>query len=462
MYSRLIMPPRAWATSNFGACVLGDERRTRRLIGMATAMMRTPNVSLPKQLHSPKALKAAYRLLGDDAIAPAAISQGHWEQTRQAMGRQPLVLLIQDTTVADFTAHPQTQGLGPIGDGRGRGFLLQSVLAVVPDPREVLGLAYHEPFLRQPAPAHDNSSRRKRRARESDVWWRAARVVGPPPPGCQWVHVGDRGSDLYEFLAECRTQRCEFLVRVAQDRRVTTPDETQSYLLTFAAGLPTADTQRLVHLSARHGQQARDARLLLSYSPVTLQPPVQGPRRGAPLAAWVIRVWEPDPPAGVEAVEWVLLTSVPTTTREAAWERVDWYRCRWLIEEYHQCLKTGCRLEQRQLQDYAGLTRGLAVLAPIAVRLLQLRELARRCPERLATATLPRELVVLVATLAELPLETLTVGRFWRAVAGYGGYLGRKGDGPPGWQTLWHGWLYIQTLLEGAQLAAHLPPLKCG
>lgn len=225
MYPTLILHPRDWALHNFGACALGDERRTRWLVAMATAMLRTPNVSPPEQLHSPKALKAAYRFLGDDAIDPTAISQGHWEVTCQAAGRRPWVLLIQDTTMADFTGHPKTKDLGPIGDGKGRGFLWQSVLAVVPAPREVLGLVYHEPFLRQPAPANDNSSRRKRRARESDVWWRAVRAVGLPPPGSHWVHVGDRGSDLYEFLVECRAQQCDFLVRAAQDRRVTTPDQ---------------------------------------------------------------------------------------------------------------------------------------------------------------------------------------------------------------------------------------------
>jgi hypothetical protein len=461
MYPSLILHPRVWASATFGACVLGDERRPRRLVAMATAMMRTPTASLPTQLHSPRALKAAYRFLGDDTIDPGALCRPHWEQTRTAAGRHPCVLLIQDTTMADFTAHPKTAGLGPIGDGKGQGFLLQSVLAVVPQPRQVLGLAGHEPFRRQPAPPADNSTRRKKRARESDVWCRAVRAVGPPPPGCQWIHVGDRGSDLYEFLGECRTQHCDFLVRAAQDRRVTTPEETQSYLLTFAARLPAA-TERIVHLPARHGQPPRQARLVLSASPVTLQPPAQAARQDAPIAAWVIRVWEPEPPQGVEPVEWVLITSVPTITPEAAWERVDWYRCRWLIEDYHQCLKSGCRLEQRQLHAYAGLTRLLALLAPIAVRLLQLREMARLFPERLATAALPRELVLLVATLAELPVESLTVGEFWRAVARYGGYLGRKRDGPPGWQTLWRGWLHIQTLLEGVQLAAHLPPLKCG
>lgn len=141
---------------------------------------------------------------------------------------------------------------------------------------------------------------------------------------------------------------------------------------------------------------------------------------------------------------------------------MQWYTYRWLVEDYHKCLKTGCSLEKRQLHDYAPLTRLLGVLAPIAMRLLQLREIARLAPERLALEVLPPEVVHLVAVLADLDPATLTAGRFWREVAQQGGHLGRRRDGPPGWQTLWRGWLHLQTLLEGVHLAPLLPPQKCG
>ncbi len=169
-------------------------------------------------------------------------------------------------------------------------------------------------------------------------------------------------------------------------------------------------------------------------------------------------MWENDPPVEVEALEWVLITSVSTKTLRAAWERRDWYSCRSLSEDYHQCLKTGCRIEQRQLQTAEGLLRLLGMLGSVAVQLLRLREVARLQPQAVALTQLPRELVAVVATLAEAPLATLTMERFWCEVARQGGYLGRRGDGPPGWKTLWRGWLYIQTLLEGIHLASHIPP----
>lgn len=462
MYPGPILSPRAWAQRQFAGVAAGDQRRTRRLVSAATAMMRHPSASLPAQLQSLAALKATYNLLHQPDLTAAAVIRPHTAQTRRAAARCARVLLIQDGTYVDYTAHPKTRGLGPIGDGKGRGYLLHTVLAVVPEGRHLLGLAHHEPSLRHPAPKNERSWQRQQRERESQVWARAVAAVGAPPEGSQWIHVGDRGSDVFDFLEACGKHRCDFLVRANQERRVRTPDATVDYLLTFARRL-APQGERLLALPARHGKPAREVRLQISFSPVTIQAPAhpRGPR--APLAAWVIRVWETDPPPEeAEPIEWVLITSVATTTLAEAWERVDWYTCRWLIEEYHQCLKTGCAIEQRQLHDYASLTRLLGVLAPMAVRLLVLREIARQSPERLASEVLPPPLVQVVAQLAGWEPDALTVGQFWREIARQGGHLGRRRDGPPGWQTLWRGWLYVQTLLEGVHLAPLLPSPKSG
>jgi hypothetical protein len=328
---------------------------------------------------------------------------------------------------------------------------------VVPQPRQVLGLAAQEPFLRKPAPKGETTHQRRKRDRESLVWLRMVQAVGPPPEGSLWVHVGDCASDIFDFMEECLAQQAHFLVRVAYDRRLLEPDGTVESLLAAARALPAQQQRRSILLSARDGQPGRTVELSVGYRAAVLRAPHHSARK-PPLRVWLVRVWEADPPEGVEPLEWILLTSVPTLTVADAWERVDWYTCRWLAEDYHQCLKTGCRLEQRQLQTYEGLIRLLGFLALIALRLLQLRELARLEPERLATNAVPREVVRVVAYLADVPLSTLTLGAFWRTVAQQGGYQGRKGDGPPGWKTLWRGWLEIQTLLEGVHLAARLPP----
>jgi hypothetical protein len=239
-------------------------------------------------------------------------------------------------------------------------------------------------------------------------------------------------------------------------RRKRKPDEPPTaHLFETIQAWPSCAQQDL-ELPARHGHKARTAHLEMSYGPLRLLAPDKQEHLLPALSLWVVRVWEPNPPEGEEAVEWILWTSVPTQSVEQAWQRVEWYRGRWVVEDYHQCLKTGCRLEQRHLQTYEGLRRLLGFLAPVAVRLLQLRAQARQAPEAAATLVLPKAVVQVLAHKANVAVDTLTTQRAWKTMARLGGYQDRKGDGPPGWKTLWKGWLYIQTLLEGIALASLL------
>jgi len=404
--------------------------------------------------------------------------QPHLEQTRTEAREHKQVLLIQDTTEVDYQQHPTTTGLGPIGNGTHHGYLLQSVLAVVPSSREVLGLMHQEAFLRKRAPQGETRREREQRERESQVWERSVQAIGTPPEGTQWIHVGDRSSDMFSFLSLCRQQQCDFVVRAAQDRcvdllveQVDAPVARRSHHKRRAPQQADPKTQHLfevvrswvavgeqeLKLDATKQVKARVARVVISCGCLRLLPPQHQQTTGrSPLVVWVIRVWEPAPPEGVEGLEWVLLTSVPTQTLEQAWERVDWYRARWIVEDYHQGLKTGCSIELRQLQSYEGLHRLLGLLAPTAVRLVQLRAAAREAPEHLASQILPTDLVQVVALLAQVPASELTTQHCWYTIARYGGYLHRRSGGPPGWKTLWKGWFYIQALLEGVHLAARL------
>lgn len=479
MNPNTLLSAQQWAEHTFGSVCLGDQRRTARAVEIAAGIAHQPSGSLPTQMQDEAALHAAYRFLHTPEITYENLMRPHIQQTREAMGQQGQVLLLQDTTEVDYQPHPTTTGLGPIGNGSHHGFLLQSVLAVVPGSRQVLGLAHQEPFLRQPAPEGETKWQREQRERESQVWEHSVQAIGTPPEGVQWIHVGDRYSDMFAFLWLCRQQQCDFVVRAAQDRCVDllveqadAPVARRSHHKRRAEPQTAPPPQHLfevvrawsalgdqeLHLDATKQAKARAARVVLSFGCLRLLPPQNQPASAwRPLVVWVVRVWEPEPPEGVEALEWVLVTSVPTETLEQAWERVDWYRVRWIIEDYHQGLKTGCRIEQRQLQSYESLRRLLGLLAPAAVRLVQLRAAARQRPELPASQILPADLVQLVASLAQVPATQLTTQHCWHTIARYGGYLGRRRDGPPGWKTLWKGWFYIQAMLEGVHLAARLP-----
>jgi transposase-like protein/transposase Tn5 family protein len=473
-----LLSPLLWAEATFGSLRLGDPRRDRRALTIAYAMARETGASLPKQLHDEAALEATYRFLHSGHVSYEELLQPHVEMTRQDCREHQEVLLIQDTTEVDYQHHPKTSGLGPVGNGSHQGFLLQTVLAVVPGSRQVLGIAHQEPFLRQPAPAKETKQERLQRERESLVWERSVRALGAPPDGVCWVHVGDRYSDIFSFLYLCRELTCDFVIRAAQDRCVDLlveqaekpvparshhperPSPPAEHLFEVVGRWP-AQASSTVEITASQKHKARTAKVWLSWQPLRLLPPRSQESKGwHPLVVWVIHVWEPEPPEGVEALEWVLLSSLSTQTQEQAEQRVDWYRARWMVEDFHQGLKTGCQLEQRQIQDYEGLRTILGFLSPMAVRLMQLRAASRQDPQQPASQVLPRDVVEVVAHLDHRTASTMTVQQCWHAIARYGGYLGRKSDGPPGWKTLWRGWLHIQTLLEGVHLAPFLSRLN--
>ena len=457
MNTQALLDPKSWAERTFGGVQLHDRRRTRRAVKAATNLAENPLGSLPTQMHTWKETKALYRWLDEPDVTFAALMQPHMQQTREQATGEDVVLLVQDTTDIDLSHRRKISGVGQIGNERGRGFFVQTVLAVRPQTREVLGCMAQEPFVRIPAPeGEQRSQRRKREERETDVWMRQVQAIGTPESGSLWVHVGDRGADMFPFFQACRSTQTHFLVRAAQNRRVQESEEEITYSLTQARAFPS-QASRVLELPARHGHQKRSAQLQLAFGQMTLLPPRNEPRAGKePLTVWVIRVWEEEAPEGEEPLEWVLLTSVPTTTLEQAWERVEWYRHRWLVEDYHQCLKSGCRIEERQLQTVDGLMRLLGLLSPLAVRLLQVRACAREDPERPAYEVIePLMLAVLAEHTGGSPL-TMTLGTFWIEVARMGGYLARSHDGPPGWRTIWKGWLSLQTLLEGAHLILRL------
>ena len=320
----LALPPGEWAARHFASVALGDARRNRRAVEIAAKLAARPEASLPEQLRERAALRGAYLLLNNPAVALEALLAPSIQQTVAAARQEPVVLFAEDTTELDYTAHPQTAGLGPIGDGKGRGLLLHSTLAITPADRQVLGLAHAQVVLRQPSPGPHTHWVDSPEAR---VWTTSARAVGSPPPGVRWIHVGDRQADAFAFLAACHDLGKDFVVRLFHNRALVgdekaspTADPTAHALFDHLRSLPAhPDSAHTIHVSAQRVQgkrvPARDARVVVSWAPVTLPPPAQAPaplRSHAPLRVWALRVWEPDPPADVaEPIEWLLLTSGP-------------------------------------------------------------------------------------------------------------------------------------------------------
>lgn len=446
-----------WAEQHFGTAELGDRRRTRRLVASAARIAARPEQPFT-QVFDWNDLRGFYRLCDPSAATLSAVLTPHGERTRQAMRDQPLVLILHDTTELDYTSHHHLTGVGQIGNELGRGFLQHNRLAVVPQPRQVLGLSYQQLHVRRPAPEGESTYQRKRRPRESDLWRLGFCAAGPPPASSCWVDVADRGGDDYEALRACRQAQHHFLVRANQNRLVfvTPAHDRQESLLDYARTLPSQGSDT-VEITGRGGRPPRTAQVALAGAAVWLPAPTGTVQRRAQprLAAWVIRIWEPQPPAGVtEPLEWVLLCSVPTTTLAELRARRDWYCCRWLVEVFHDIEKHGGSEEARRFETADRLETCLAVLSVVAVRVFQLRCALESQPEAPAEQAGTAIELRLIRRFLGQQQRRFTVREFVRGVARLGGFLGRKHDGEPGVRALWRGYQRLQDMVLGLQLSA--------
>ncbi|MCI0671460.1 MAG: IS4 family transposase, partial [Myxococcaceae bacterium] len=357
--------------------------------------------------------------------APAAIREAFFDATKRRLAGPRRVLAVQDTTGLDLA-------VGPLH--------VHSTLAVTLQGVPV-GLLSQFVWARDPA---DPGTRHRRKTTPIDqkeslkwllAWEESQRGL---PLGTQLIHVGEREADVYDlFLHAVQSPPHQLLVRACRDRK--TDDETR-HLFGELEALPVQDA-REVQLPRAGKRAPRQAVLSLRYKRVVLHPPKH--RTGEKLPKIVVdAIWvqEYAPPAGETAVEWLLLTTAAVECVADAWERVEWYGYRWRVERYHFVLKSGCKIEERQLETVSRMSTCLAVYSVVASRLLELTYAAREHPREGAGSWVSREEWE-VLWLRRPPAEPIppapTVREVVREIAGLGGFQGRKGDGEPGVKTLW-------------------------
>ena len=443
-----------WAQLNFGRCDLGDKRRTNRLVKVAEEIANNPSASLPSQIERWSDLKSAYRLFDREEVTFEAIASPHWQLTRQqATGR---VLIIGDTTELDFGRFRNIEGVGPTGNGTGQGFLLHNALMVNAESEEILGVAGQTIHYRKKKRSgkRPNASKRKRKKnRESEVWGTVIDQIGTPADNVSYVQVFDRGADNFEVYCHLLQQRSDWVIRASQmSRRVLVGDSDEQ--MQFKNYLPqlTKVGEYTLSLRARPGQAAREAIIEVRLGSIKIPRPTHvspwvRKLKQPPISMNVIEVVEVNAPKGIQPIRWILLTSLPVRTFEEAWLVIGYYELRWLIEEYHKALKTGCRTESRQLKTAGRLEAFVGLTSVVAVRLLQLKSLARTKPHVPAQRVVPSVWLKMLKLARKnlTGVHDLTVGQFYREVAKLGGFLGRKGDGEPGWITIWRGWEKLNT-----------------
>ncbi len=434
----------SWAVTEFAGAALGDQRRTGRLVSLATALFKRPGASLPQACGNRAALKAAYRFFDNDSIIPQEVLQSHVASTTLRVASCGLVLAPQDTTSLDWTAHPATQGLGPLSDPDHHGLFAHTTLAITPE-RVPLGLLAQQVWARDPNDVGKRQTRKHRpiEQKESHKWLLSLQAVIQAQKRCpdtQFVSIGDREADVFDLFLEDRPEGVDLLVRAAWNRKVVHPE---GYLWDVIASQPVVK-YLTVQVPRRENQKARKASLALRFCPVKLCPPKHRKNEQLPpVEVFAVHVLEEAPPDGIDPIEWLLLSTVPVRTVEDAIERVDWYACRWGIELFHKVLKSGCRIEMRQLESADALHRCLLLYSVIAWRILYAVMLSRNLPDLPCTALLdPEEWQALHCTIhrtPDVPSEPPTLRQAVHWIGRLGGFLDRKSDGEPGVTVLWKG-----------------------
>jgi len=472
--------PQSFGEINFGSAELGDRRRTRRLVRSADLMCRRPGGSLPQKFRSPKDLRAYYRLMHCDKVTHESVLAPHRQAVLENLSQvKSTVLILHDATELDFTTHASLSGLGQIGNGNHRGYIAQNSLAVNAKTREVLGLCNQVLHHRADVPKNETTAqKRHRKSRESLLWLKG---VQPLPAHSQLVDVCDQGADTFEFLEhELRSGR-RFVIRAAYDRAVLIGHGDQAsqegHLRTYARQLSEAGQWTLSVTSKvdkkspkKKGKkrtvrrQARQAAMAVSFAAVQVKPPAEkyGNHGDEPLPMWVIRVWEMRPPVGQERLEWFLLTNHPVTSFEDAYQVVGWYECRWIIEEYHKGMKTGCKIQSPQFTTQEALQPTIALISIVTLTLLSMRDAGRRpdAKKRRATEIISPDYIAVLSLWRHGQVKKdWSIHEFYYALGRLGGHQNRKSDPPPGWQVLWEGWKELQAMLCGYDARK---TMKCG
>jgi hypothetical protein len=439
--------PADWVEEEFAGADLGDRRLDKRLIAIARHFWTQPQSNIPQACKKRAAMKATYRFFEHESVTMEKLLQPHYQATTARIRMNPsVVLAVQDTTELNYATHPKTEGLGPVGTSKNGavGLFVHDTLAITPEGVP-LGLINVQCWARNP----DEFGKRELRhnlpieEKESNKWlvsYEASSNVQRKCPAIMVISVGDRESDVYELFVKARDTHygAHVLVRARQKRMLVEGHE--DLWKTVRQNSPETITEVLIPRA--NDRPARNATLEVRFMKAQLSPPKDKKKLGN-VTLWAVTAQEINTAEGIDPVEWLLLTTKVVNNAADALEAVGWYSRRWGIEVYHRTLKSGCKIERRQLGSAEKLEACLAIDMVIAWRIYYLTKVGRETPDVPCTIFFEdyewKALVTHVNQTSTLPEKPPTLREAVRMIASLGGFIGRKSDGEPGTQTTWLG-----------------------
>lgn len=434
-----------WIRTEFSSTTIGDIRLNKRLAIIIESFYSSPHTSIPDKSGSWSKTKATYRFLNNKKVSPENILTPHQNATKTRISEQQVVLAIQDTTTLNYTTHPETKGLGNIGNNQTlKGMLVHTTLSITPS-RVPLGIIHQQTWIR---PLEEYGKKHKRRNKsikdkESQKWINsllATDQLQKENPNTSFINIGDRESDIYELFLTAKDSNIQskLLVRATHDRYV---ENGQLHLWTYMESQPVA-CELEVTVPRKKGKSERIAIVEIRFCSVTLQPP-KNKSNLPPITLNAIYVIEPSPPSDEEPLSWMLLTTLSISSVEDAILYTEYYALRYTIELFHKILKSGCGIEKHQLKTVDALMRCLVLDSIVAWRILFLLMLGRDIPDLPCEVILEehewKSLYCFYHKTSKLPDKPPSLSEVIRMIAKIGGFLGRKSDGEPGAKVLWRG-----------------------
>jgi hypothetical protein len=449
----------AWIETETKGADFGDKRLNRRYELLLERLSDKPTLSIPAACCGLAETMAAYRFFDNEKTDAAKVLQPHHDATVQRIGMHECVIVAQDTTELELTRTQERVG-GPLNDESRWGLYVHPLLAMTPQ-RVPLGVVTAKIWSRDPE-EFAKSQAEKRRARivkpiedkESVRWlegYHSACALAARTPDTTIIAVSDSEGDIYECLQAGVEGEAEYIVRGCRQRAVL--EEEQPWLLQTLA-CHAALGKMKIHVSKREAstgdktkkrkqpREARIAQVTIRAAKVLLRGPKRPGGKLPDMDVHAVLVREEKPPAGVEPIEWLLLTSLPIATVGDVTTVLDYYCCRWEIEIYFRTLKSGCQIEELQLERQDRLEVCLALYMIVAWRVLHVLMLGRTCPTMRCDAVLSQaewKAVYVIVVGKDAPAEPPLLSAMITLIAELGGYLNRKNDGPPGPQTMWIG-----------------------
>ena len=437
---------------------LGDERLNKRSKKILTGLAEAPELSINASFNGWSETHATYRFFSNDSFGPEKIREPHVEATKDRARKYPVVLAAQDTTEGDYTMHPPKDARH-LNCVKRKGLYMHTVLVATPD-RLALGVLHTKYFDR----AEDSLGRTKERntlpieQKESHRWlegYRTATALAQACPDTMVVNVADREADIYDIFVEAQKTtgvKAEYVIRAKEDRSTLErnpsvgPHAFRKVKDEVAASKCLAT--RTISLPETAKRKARQATVEIRALRVTVKPPHARSHLPA-ITHQVVLVAEVGGPGDGSDVCWLLLTTLPIDTLEEVERVIEYYCGRWVIEIYFRTLKSGCRIEQIQLETLDRLKRCLAFYEIIAWRILYLTHLNRTTPNVPCTAVFTNsewKSVWSVVKRKPLPKKIPRLDEIVKLVAQLGGYNNRPQEPPPGPQTLWMGLRKVSNL----------------